>query len=214
MTKRSREQKNKRRTIYRAKRGAIAFGVVLAFILVILGVGFMAMMLYMGGQNETKNAVDAGVLNIGKQIIDSASTTLSLLDDNERLFYDVTAKDPSKIIPNLKTEVTMRQINRVWAKALLIGINADAAEKDGNAGTAKDNAGQAIDGAAKLSDELQKEVIDNSKWQAWFSQIADLNSVRMLGKDAAMAPLPGSNWQSSCMMRGAESNIQLVGIRR
>lgn len=200
-----------RRTKYRGRKGAIAFGVVLAFILVILGVGFMAMMLYMGGQNETKNAVDAGALNIGKQVIDQASTGLSLIKPDERLYYDVTANQPNKFPPKLDIDVTMRRINRVWAKALLIGINADAAQQDGQAGSAVDNAQKAIDGAEGLSNDLQKEVVKNSKWRGWFDEIAKQNSVRMLGKDASMVPLNSSQWQSSCMMRGAESNIQLSG---
>ncbi len=40
--------------------GAIAFGAVLALVLVVLGAGFVLISLYMGGQTETKNASDAG----------------------------------------------------------------------------------------------------------------------------------------------------------
>ncbi len=207
--------KNSRSTKYRGTRGtrgAIAFGVVLAFILVILGVGFMAMMLYMGGQNETKNAVDAGALNIGKQIVDKVSTGLSWIKDNERMYYDVTADDPSKVIPQFKVPVTLRKINRVWAKALLIGINADAAQQDDNtAGSGVDNAKKAIKGAEGLSNDLQEEILKTDKWRGWFDEIAKQNSVRMIGKDATLVPLNPTQWQNSCMMRGAESNIQLCG---
>ena len=206
---------NKRicRTRYRGKRGAIAFGVVLALILVMLGVGFMVLVLYMGGQHETKNAVDAGALNIGKQIIDNASTRLGLgfLDEKQRIFYDVLADDPYKLIPDLKVKASLRNINRVWGKALLIGINADAAEKDGNAGSATANAKSAIEGAEALSNDLQKDVVDSKNWRGWFDDIAKLNSVRMLGQDAAMKPINVDQWQNSCMMRGAESNIELFG---
>lgn len=202
-----------RRTKYRGMRGAIAFGVVLAFILVMLGVGFMVMILYMGGQHETKNAVDAGTLNVGKQIMDAANTKLGLgfLDDKQRIFYDVLVDDPYKLIPDLKAKATMRNINRVWAKALIMGINADAAEKDGNAGSATKNAQNAIDGAEALSNDLQKEVIDSKNWRGWFEQIAGQNSVRMLGKDASIQPINLDKWQTSCMLRNAESNIELLG---
>ncbi|CAN5180126.1 hypothetical protein BH10CYA1_BH10CYA1_61040 [soil metagenome] len=203
--------KKSRGTKYRGTKGSIAFGVVLAFILVILGVGFMAMMLYMGGQNETKNAVDAGALNIGKQVVDKVSTGLSLIKDDERMYYDVTADKPNKFPPQFEIDVTLRKINRVWAKALLIGINADAAKQDGNVGSGLENAQKAIKGAEGLSDDLQKEIIKTDKWRAWFDEIAKQNSVRMLGKDAKMVPLNSPQWQNSCMMRGAESNIQLVG---
>jgi len=199
---------NKRicRTRYRGKRGAIAFGVVLALILVMLGVGFMVLVLYMGGQHETKNAVDAGALNIGKQIIDNASTRLGLgfLDEKQRIFYDVLADDPYKLIPDLKVKASLRNINRVWGKALLIGINADAAEKDGNAGSATANAKSAIEGAEALSNDLQKDVVDSKNWRGWFDDIAKLNSVRMLGQDAAMKPAvsaPGTTSMSSSRSR-------------
>lgn len=200
------------RTKYRGTKGSIAFGVVLAFILVILGVGFMAMMLYMGGQNETKNAVDAGALNIGKQIVDKVNTNLSLIKEEERLYYDVTTADTYRKLPKFEeVPVTLRKINRAWAKALLIGINADAANQDGQAGSGLENAKKAIQGAEGLSDDLQKEILKTDKWRGWFDEIAKQNSVRMIGKDASMVPLNSPQWQSSCMMRGAESNIQLSG---
>lgn len=199
-------------TKYRGKRGSIAFGVVLAFILVILGVGFMAMMLYMGGQNETKNAVDAGALNIGKQIVDNVFTNLSIIKEEERLFYDVTTKDTWAKLPSFEQiPVKLRKINRAWAKALLIGINADAAKQDGQVGSGLDNAQKAIKGAEGLSDDLQEEILKTDKWRGWFDEIAKQNSVRMIGGDAKMVPLNSPQWQSSCMMRGAESNIQLSG---
>lgn len=49
-----------------ARGSATVLSTVLALVLVVLGVGFLFFTLYMGGQRETKNAVDAGALKIGR----------------------------------------------------------------------------------------------------------------------------------------------------
>ncbi len=42
----------------------------------------------------------------------------------------------------------------MWGKAILVAINADAANSDGNVGTGSDNAQSACQGAQSVSDSL------------------------------------------------------------
>jgi hypothetical protein len=61
------------------KRGSVtAFAAVLALTLMVLGIGFIIISLYMGGQRETKNATDAGALSVGKEVLHEPSVMLSL----------------------------------------------------------------------------------------------------------------------------------------
>jgi hypothetical protein len=202
--------------IGRKKKGSvIAFSTVLALALVLLGIGFVFLLMYMGGQNETKNAVDAGTLNVGKQVLDQISVTLSP-DPSEQCFYDVTNDADDGSSPN-DGKVTLRRINRVWAQALLIGINADAAQSDGTVGNGNINAGMAIGSAQRISQELSQQLTTVSNWYTFFSNFSQANSVRMIGSTVQTNVLPGANWQTSLMDRtpittaARESNIVVNG---
>jgi hypothetical protein len=192
----------------RHKKGSItAFGVVLAMVLVVLGGGFLFFILFMGGQREVKNAVDAGMLNIGKQVQDNISVTLSPSED-QRCFLDVTTDtiDSSAIGDG---KVDLRRINRVWGEAMLMAINADAA--GGNAGSGTSNAQSACQGAKDLSDALSDKLTTASNLFPFFTEFTDSNSVRMLGTAVKAKVLSGSGWQTSLMDRNSESNIVLNG---
>ncbi|MFX5295076.1 hypothetical protein ABTD22_20915, partial [Acinetobacter baumannii] len=71
---------------------------------------------------------DSGALNLGRQIIDDTSKIgfkLNVADEDERFFADVTTDTlDRKHFPD--ANVNLRRINRIWAEALLVGLNADA----------------------------------------------------------------------------------------
>lgn len=192
----------------RRKTGSItAFGIILAMVLVVLGSGFLFLTLFMGGQKEVQNAVDAGTLNIGKQIEDNV--TVDLTDaNNEICFYDVTTDtiDNSK---NCDKKISLRRINRLWAEAMLICINAKAA--GGNAGNGSSNAQAAVIGAQNLSNALYDKLTNQSNLYSFFTDYTHNNSVRMLGNGVTTDQLPGNGWQTSLMNRDVESNIILNG---
>src|SRR5689334_6684033 len=86
---------------------AITFGVVLALVLVFIGVCLLLLSMYMGGSHELKDAVDAGALNLGKQVVDGVYVEV----DRNSPFYDVTNDgDATKN----DGKVNLRRINRVW----------------------------------------------------------------------------------------------------
>ena len=196
-----------------ARGSATVLSTVLALVLVVLGVGFLFFTLYMGGQRETKNAVDAGALNTAKQAMDKIDVHL-MGGDNQTCFRDVASDNgmPS-IAEALEGKITLRRINRVWAKALLIAINADAAQKDGNAGQGPSNANSAHSGAKAVSDALAAELSNESNLHGFFTDLAGKNSVRMLGTTASITPIAGNGWQTSFMERGDESNIVVGGSK-
>lgn len=193
----------------KTKGSAIAFGAMLAFVLVALGLGFLAFSMYMGGQNETRNAVDSGALNLGRQIIDDTSKIgfkLNVADEDERFFADVTTDTlDRKHFPD--ANVNLRRINRIWAEALLVGLNADA---EGN-GTMINHATTLCDTARKLSDKLCDNLTKPSNLHQFFMDFASKNNVRMLGLGAGVSVVPNNNWKFSKIGVDHEANIAING---
>lgn len=198
-------------------RGSISLGAVLAFVLLLIGIAFFGLTMYMGGQNETKNATDAGMLNVGKRVADDVSVPL-MPSPNELIFADV-ANDTTHGedylasltlgLSDLK-EINLHRINRIWAKALQIGINAEAAEREGAGGQGKANAQKAFEGAQSISNRLANKLQQKENLYNFFDELASKNSVRMLGTDIRTKALRGNNWQTSYMQRGRESNITVA----
>jgi hypothetical protein len=206
-----------RKIQYRPTGSAVTLGVVLALVLLIIGIAFFLITMLIGGQNETKNAVDSGMLNVGKQVLDDTSVPL-YPTPSELIYIDVcndatNGKSLLELLDgdiNKKGQVTLRRVNRVWAKALQIAINAEAADREGHGGEGKSNAQLAFDGASSISDRLADKLADTKKLHGYFDDLAKRNSVRMLGTKANVKSLPGNNWQASFMDRERESNITVA----
>lgn len=198
----------------RRKRGAtLAFATVLALVLVVLGVGFFFFSMYMGAQNETKNATDAGALNVAKQVLsDSAVTYIITGNDQEEFFRDVTGNVlPNNPLGNIGDgKVTLTNINRIWAKALFVAVNADAA---GSArGDTSANVQAALDGAQSITDRLVQKLTNETTLEKYFEAYSMPNSTRMLGTNTKVTAWSGDDhWETSLMDRGSESNIELTG---
>ncbi len=193
----------------RRRRGsAIAFSAVLALVLVLLGIGFFFLSMYMGAQNETKNATDAGALNVGREVLDGDTVTVTIAGNpQEEFFRDVTdVKIPVGNVGDGK--VTLTNINRVWAKALMVAINADAAHSAAGA-DASSSVESAFDGAQSLSDKLANKLTAEANLHTYFEDYSTKNSTRMIGTDTKVVTMPGSqSWQTSLMDRKKESNIE------
>lgn len=186
----------------RKKGSAIAFSAVLALTLVLLGIAFVVISMYMGGGKEIKNAVDAGALNVGRKVLDEELVAVHLNGDaNQQFFRDVTDTG------TVDGKITLRNINRVWAKALFVALNADAAGADG--GATADNVQAAHDGALAISNNLAEKLTTAANLEGFFTDFAQRNSVRMIGTDVSVTVIPGAGWQTSLMNRAAESNIEV-----
>lgn len=192
----------------RKKLGSmITLSTVLMLALIVLGMGFVALLMFMGGQSETKNATDAGTLNVGKQV--SYSVKVSAVQ-GIGLFDDVNTDTETgnfAILP--ESTIRMRRINRIWAKALLIAINAEAA--GGQAGNGSSNASSARSRAKQISDTMANFLKNSNNLHGFFTDFAASNSVRMLGLGAQVKVKPGSGWDTAYLNRGKEGNITLGG---
>ncbi|MDR3615784.1 MAG: hypothetical protein P4L53_19655 [Candidatus Obscuribacterales bacterium] len=188
--------------------GAIALSTALAFALVVLGLGFIALVLIMGAQNETRNAVDSGTLNLGKQALDQISSSGAM---DPTSWVRGVSSDSTDASVSTDGKITLRRINRLWGAALLIAINADAAQNDGNAGSGESSAQQACQLAQQISDDLSGQLNQASNLYGFFTDFSTANSVRMMGLGTQTKVLTNGNWQTSLLERNDESNLVIAG---
>ncbi|MBY0358199.1 MAG: hypothetical protein K2W82_09380 [Candidatus Obscuribacterales bacterium] len=181
----------------RNQKGAmLGFVVTSAFTMMLTGLAFIQLILNIGGGNEVKNAIDAGALNVGRDVL-TVKTTAQ--DSIEQQFNDVADSDNSFSLTN---------INRVWAKALLARMNAAAMQSEGTqSGTSWSDADALYDAAQRISDRLANQVKNQNNLHGFFNKVAGQNSARMLGNNATVQAQAGANWKTSLMDRGEESNI-------
>jgi hypothetical protein len=191
-------RKNEPRKTSQRQKGSIALGAALAFALIVLGLGFVAFVMLMGAHNETRNAIDSGALNLGRQVLDNVSVPLSQ-DPEQQFFNDVT--------PNGNGQVNLRNINRVWGKALFVAINADGATQ--YAGDTTGSVQSALHGAKAVSDALSAQLRTPGLLTDFFTKFADANSVRMISTNAQVSAITSSGWQTSLLDRNDESNLQI-----
>ncbi len=184
---------------------AIAAG--LSFTLVILGVGFFFFTMYMGAQKETKNAVDAGTLNVGRRALKDISVTVNPLGR----YGDITSDKVNNKITDCDSQMNLRRINRMWAKAMLFKINALAAQNDGTGGSGNSNASDALSECESISNQLAAKLKDQTNLHDFFTDVASRNSVRMIGQGAKVSVIAGQNWQTAQMEKNGESNVMLGG---
>ena len=197
-------------TKMRSSKGSItALSAALAFMLVTLGVGFFFFVMFMNAQKETKNAIDAGTLNIARQSLDKIS--VKVLPNSA--FFDVTSDKTNNnpLPPNCDGEMNLRRVNRMWAEAMLFKVNALGAESDGTSGSGTSNASTALSQCRSLSDSLADKLKDQNNLQTFFTEVAKRNSVRMIGQGATIDVIPGGGWQTSQMEKEKESNVVLGG---
>jgi hypothetical protein len=199
-----------RARLARRERGSIlALTSALGLALVVLGVGFFFFVMFMNAQKETKNAIDAGTLNVGRKALDEIEVPVT-----NKCFWDV-CKDPpdNSIIPN--PTINLRRINRIWAEAMLYKINALAQQDQGQDNNGMSNASNALQSAEQTSNLLALRLKNQVEMYPFFKDLARQNNIRMIGNSASVKEIPGGNWQTSKIIEGtdkvAESNIMIGG---
>jgi len=176
-------------------------GTVLTLMLSMLGVCFFFLSLYLGGNNEIKNAVDAGTLNLGKEVFTQQPFKVTLPPVGlQAQFQDVSTGG----------QIDLGNINALWGKMLLIQANAQDMQDHGVTGSANAHADQMFLAAKEISDDLAKKLNDESLQYPVFESIAGQNSVRMLGGNAKTVALhEADGWTTSLMDRGEVSNLTM-----
>lgn len=171
--------------------GMLVLIVACVIVLAMLVVAFVFITLNFGGSQEVRNSVDAGTLNVGQQITE---VKVQAQDDVERQFEDVA---------DTQKKFGLTNINRVWAKALFVKLNADSI---GN-GLAAEHAEQLREAATRISQRLIQRLKDNEGRYFFFNTLTMQNDPKMLGTKVKIDAEKGGYWQESYCDRKAESNI-------
>ena len=183
----------------RASGATMGVVIVCAFVLVLIIVGLFYVSLFIGGEDETRNATQAGTLNVGKHVFTDDEFRVSLPSSTAgQQFSDVLDKDG---------KVGLANINRVWGKALLAEANAEEMQTEGLAGSSKSNADSMFDAASQINNELFEKLSNKANLYKVFENMSSQNSVRMLGNDAKV--LHEGAWGNSFVNRGEVSNIEV-----
>ncbi|PWU01568.1 MAG: hypothetical protein C5B53_02740 [Candidatus Melainabacteria bacterium] len=185
----------------RIKRGdqrGITLGLVavLGILLTIIGLGLFTMSMILGGARETRNAVESGALNVGKQ---SLTVAVSPSAGDQQQFMDVADSNG---------QFELKNIDRVWGKATLASINESAMESEGSSSSTSSAHAQQLQQAAQdLSTQLSQQLNQANNLYGFFEPYAQAGSVRMLGAKTYVDVVADGDWQTALMDRGAESNI-------
>ncbi len=172
----------------------------MSLVLVAVSAGFLIIFIFLAfnflvlnsGSREVRNAVDAGALNVSKQV-----GTLKV--GIEPSFSDVADKGGL---------VGMSNVNRVWGKAYMINANAEAIIKEGlaNQYTAQ-NSDQAYRVAQQANDSLVATVTSKKNLDKFFNDIASMRGAKLLGSNSDLKTVDGPAWDVAMVDRGAQSNI-------
>jgi len=181
----------------RRRGAALGLSAVLAFFLLALLLGLFWLSMYMGGEREAKTAGDSGALNVGKQTSNTVQVALQPGDETTN-FTDVSNSG----------QVGLPNINRVWAKALLVAINGAQMQSDGSIGSAATDVTQMQSDADAISGRLATQLSDPTNLTNYYLQYADQNSTRMLGNGSSVQVDDGliMNWTTAFLDSPADGN--------
>jgi hypothetical protein len=185
----------------RRNRGAVlGLVVTLSFVLVLIILGLFVLTMYMGGSRETRNATDAGALNVGKQMMVRVKEKPQ----------GGTAETQFDELKDKHGEFGLGNINRVWAKAMLVCANYQAMSSEGTGGgTANSHADSIYNSAKAISDRLATKLNKPDNLYPFFEEVAERNSVRMIGRNSELRAHDPGHWKTSLVDRGVESNVMI-----
>jgi hypothetical protein len=172
------------------KGGTLGFVVAAAVTIVLIGIGFYFLANIIGGSREHTNATDAGVLNVARFGLVKPQTTLGDNDgielNNFRQLGDDDAGRPGG------NRINLRNYNRCYAHALIVAVNAMNDKGPGNSAikNAETLMARLQQGTGSIGGRLSAE-LQRKDGNVLFSdfEIANSNSVRMLGKESNVSHL-------------------------
>lgn len=181
------------KTYRKRSRGNVIFLIVaFALVIILLGVAFTQLGVFVGGARELTGSVDAKTLNVGKNAV---KTAVTLEQGDESQFAEFASN---------KNEISLVEVNRVLAKGLLAHINNAAMEHQGLSTTESHiHADELVTAAESIAGRLADKLQDPKHLHPYFTDI--VSSVPMLG--TASVEIDQTGWASGFVDRGEESNI-------
>jgi len=198
----------------RNRGAALVLALALAAMLVTIAVALFWISMYFGGEKEAKNAADSATLNLGKSAM---SLSVELLPGTEtNNFNNSSGRDVAAANADLEKElkantgkVNLTNINRIWAKSMLIAMNADGMQQEGTLGSGGANAQTLYDATLEVNQRLSEALRDPKSLEPYYTDFSAVNPLHMLGKgNTALVPNT-SAWTQAYLDRDYESNVFL-----
>jgi hypothetical protein len=178
------------------KGTVIVLTAAMTIFLTVVGIFAFHFARVLGGYRESTNAVDAGTINVAKR---ATEIGIDLKTPDEQQFGDLV---------DANGQITLRNINKVWGKALLASVNESAMEKLSNSTTSSYGHAQSLyTGAQSLYARLADKLNARASLQGFFNEAASANSVRLAGTDSVVSAKAGDGWQVAFVDSGKPSNI-------
>ena len=172
---------------------ALALTLACCIVLIFVCFGFITLGLIIGGEQELNTATKSGALNVAQQMLQQ----------------NVTANGQFTDIADQDGKISLANANMVYAKALMIALNAQDIQSKGlSTSSTRENVQSIISEANSICKELQNQVSTASTMQNYFLPAAQSNSLRMFGVGATadVGSMPNT-WTSGYAFSGTESNV-------
>jgi hypothetical protein len=181
----------------RKSRGATLLLVAACSIaIIIIGFAIYYIVMMFGGNRELMNATDSGSLNVAKQA--AVNPGIALIGKDEQAnFGDLL---------DTNGMVTLRTINQVIGRALLIGLNAQVEGTPQAAQNASKVLGLAQTNANSICARLYQALAQQNAGASAFQGTAGANSVRMLATNGN-ASYVANTYQVAYMNAGSATNV-------
>lgn len=174
--------------------------VALVYIFVVIVVALFSVSMMITGSRQFRDTVDSGALSMIKNAMLEPSLRVSRREDPDEMLAPLLEPYDG---------VTIKNMNRLSAAALLVEVNQAAMERErSDTPDSKRNAKQLIDTVEDLAVRFSQSLRDKSTRIKAFQDIAGVNSVSMLGPQAAVRPAL-VDWQPAFVNEGEATNIKL-----
>lgn len=172
---------------------ALALTLACCLVLILVCFGFLTLALIIGGEQELNTATKSGALNVAQLMLQQSTPATGQ-------FADVADQNGN---------ITLANVNMVYAKALMIALNGQDIQSKGLAnGSTTTNVQSLINEANAICQQLQGQVNNTGTMQSYFLPAAQSNSLRMfgVGSSADIGSMPGT-WSTAYAFSGKESNV-------
>jgi hypothetical protein len=192
----------------RARRNSGAsLGIViaLAFLLIILGAGFFYMARLIGGQRQTDNASDAGILNAANKANVSPAIASGSLPNQSTLPYSDFYPFASQTSSNGSPSYALDDFGRCVARAAIVELNRQIINSSAPNAVADAHAQQEAQVVANIGTSMKSAITSDSTLNSNYGNIANVNNTNFISGQTDLSLL--KNISASYVNAGNATNV-------
>lgn len=165
----------------RSRGQTMPFILATTIVLALVGIAMASLTQIFGGSQESKNATDAGILNLSKFAIKEPAVDFDPQSGFQKMYKDCTSA----------SAIDLAEYNRMVSAATIIALNASADGRDSALANAEGIINELQGTSTSVGAKLKNIFADPEKGGNWakkqFEAVALTNSLRMAGSDSSMS---------------------------